>query len=230
MKNAFYHTVALLTTAIVTLAILMLISGCRRDQRELVADARAGAQAYQAEREPAKRALIADGLAATIIAASEEIPSLPIPKQTPAEIMSDPVSYADAGKEAQADPPPYVPADQPAPRPSPIAILSDIGATALRIGAWCAIAGAVALLLRFVPWWGIGSIFSWGPLSTLAGMSFSLGSFATVTGAATMWLADYLWIVVLVSVVSGIGVAFYHRREIRKAWVGIRSKVSKERK
>jgi hypothetical protein len=210
---------------------LVLIPGCTsRRQVELVADARAGAQALQAEQDPGKRALIAAGLAATVIAATEQVPDLPKPKATASEIRSDPAAFAKAAEKAQADPPPFVPADQPPPRgPGPVAILSDIGARALSIGAWAALAGVVALLLRFVPWWGIGTLFSWGPLSTLAGLSASTGTFATVAGAAAMWMADYLWIVVLVSVVAGIGVAVYHRADIRKIVLRVREQAKKNK-
>jgi hypothetical protein len=181
----------------------------------MLADARAGSQAYQAEVDPAKQAVIATGLASTVIAATANVPSLPPPAMTAQQIQADPAAYAKSGEKAQANPPPYVPDDQPAPRPGPADILRDIGEQALRWGTWAAIAGIVALLLRFVPWWGIGAIFSWGPLSTIAGLSASLGSAATVTGTAAMWLSGYLWLVVAAVALSAVGVAIFHLPALR---------------
>jgi hypothetical protein len=200
------------------LASLGLLFGCAsRSQIELAADARAGAQAYQAEADPAKQAVIATGLASTVIAATDDIHKLPPPAMTPQQIQADPAAYAAAGADAQADPPPYIPIEQPGPpKPGPADILREIGEQALRWGTWAAIAGLVAMLLRFVPWWGIGAIFSWGPLSTIAGLSASLGSAATVTGTAAMWLSDYLWIVVAAVALSAVGVAIFHLPSLRQ--------------
>lgn len=208
-----------MSRALIILAMLVVFAGCAaRHQLEEVADAAAGAKAYQAEADPVKRATIAIGLAAHVLAATANVPGLPAPALTSAEIQADPDAYADAGLEAQEDPPPFVAEDQPAPGPSPSTILREIGATALRWGAWGAIAGIVALLLRFVPWWGIGAVFSWGPLTTIAGVSASIGSFSTIAGSAAMWMADYLWIVALVTALSAAGVAAFHWPQIRKAW------------
>ena len=198
--------------AILIAIAIACASGCgARTQRQVTADTRAAAQAAATMPDGPARAALYEAIGRSVLALTDNLPGLPSPTWSPAEIAADPEEFIEATSESAAKPPAYeAPPNTGPPRPGPADILREIGEQALRWGTWAALAGIVALLLRFVPWWGIGAVFSWGPLATLAGLSASLGSFATITGSAAMWLADYLWIVVLAVVVSGVGVAIFH--------------------
>jgi hypothetical protein len=216
---------------IVVLALLMaaalVLSGCGdRSQLQVISDTRAGAQAYQKAKTPDQRAKIADGVMAGTLAATDHMDLLS-PTWTPDQILADPAPFLAAANASAADPPPYVAPQIDPPGPSPADILRGIGAKALHWGAWAALAGIVALLLRFVPWLSIGAIFAWGPLSTVAGLAASIGSFATVVGSAAMWLADWLWLVVLIAVAAAVIVALFHWPQIRRAWAKARAHITK---
>lgn len=156
---------------------------------------------------------------AQILAALDDYPLLPKSKHTPAEIVADPGAYASDAAAALESPPVHEPdPNVTPPGQSPGQIMRDIGSRALTWGMWGAIAGMVALLLRFVPIWGIGAIFSWGPVARLAGIAASTGSLATIVGSATMWLADYLWLIVLITVLGVVGVAVFHLFGFDKRW------------
>lgn len=192
--------------------VIALLSGCGyRSQLQVIADTRAAAQAAAAMPDVPARARLYEAIGRSVVAMTENLPGLPEPTWTPEEIAAEPDSFIEETTNTAAEPPKHEPVAPPEPpRPGPADILREIGEQALRWGTWAALAGIVALLLRFVPWWGVGAFFSWGPLATIAGLSASLGSFATITGSAAMWLADYLWIVVLSVAVSGVGVAVFH--------------------
>lgn len=193
------------------LAIVILLSGCgSRSQLQVAADTRAAAQAAAATPDGPARARLYEAIGRSVVAMTEDVPGLPEPTWTPDQIKADPEPFIEATAKTVANPPKHEAKPLDPPSPGPADILREIGEQALRWGTWAALAGIVALLLRFVPWWSVGAFFSWGPLATISGLSASLGSFATITGSAAMWLADYLWVVVLAVVVSGVGVAIFH--------------------
>lgn len=210
--------------------VVLVIAGCgARTQRQVTADTRSAAQAAASMPDGPARSALYEAIGRSVLAATDNLPGLPSPSWSPAEIAAEPSPFIKATAESVAHPPAYeAPPSTGPPRPGPADILREIGAKALACGAWCALAGIVALLLRFVPWWGIGAVFSWGPLATLAGLSASLGSFATVAGSAAMWLASYLWVVVLVCVIAAAGVAWFHRKDLARVWRKAVSPFSKD--
>lgn len=210
------------------LAGLLLLVGCGRRQAQDLADAKAGAMAYQQEPDQERRAQIATGVTGHILAGLDQYPMLPPPTLTPTQIRSDPLAYAVAGEQAQADPQPYRPEDHPAPvppTPGPIDRLAAYGDLLLRWGMIVGgIAGALVLGLALAKTLGIGA-GTWllrlllspviAPVLRLAAL---WGTGAAVVGAALTWLAAWWWAVLLVAVVVGVVVAWVHWHDIRAWW------------
>lgn len=219
--------------AILTVAILLL-AGCGRSQVDDLANAKAGAVAYLQEHDPVKRALIAQGAMAYLLAGLESYPLLPKPDKTPAEIRADPAAYAAAGEEAQADPQLYVPEHHEQPKPKPPGILDRLRSaagtlldTGLMIGAICAVAAVVFWLADWLKWVPTGWVgFVWRIASSfapLARIGATWGAASASIGAALTWLADWWWAVALVAVAALGVVAWTHWRQIR-VWLARRRK------
>lgn len=190
----------------ICILLVLALAGCGRHLPECISDLGAGATAYHQETDPARKATIADGLAAGILGVTSHIPALPDPEMSPEAIRSDPSSYRDAMMDVQADPPQYeLPAPPP---PSPVDQLTQIGSTMV---FWGGILGAVALVFLIVsctPW---GAVLL--PFVGIIRMAVSAGTASAIVGAAMVWLAPYLWWVVALCV---IGVAYYHRKGLMK--------------
>lgn len=186
--------------------LIVLLSACGRTLPGYISDLHAGAIAYQQEPDPARKAVIADGLAAGIIGVTSNIPALPYPEMSPDAIRADTSAYRDAMMDVQEDPPPYeLPAPPP---PSPVDQLTQIGSTMVK---WGGILGAVALVFLIVsgtPW---GAVLL--PFVGIIRIAVSAGTASAIVGAAMVWLAPYLWWVVALCV---IGVAYYHRKGLMK--------------
>lgn len=189
-----------------SILLLLVFTGCDRTLPESIANLNAGAVAYQQETDPAKKSVIADGLAAGIVGVTENMPALPEPGMPPAAIMEDPYEYRDMMTDVQESPPEYqLPSPPP---PNPVDQLTQIGSTMV---FWGGILGAVALVFLIVSCtpWGTG-------LARFAGilrLAVSTGTSSAIVGAAMVWLAPYLWWVVALCV---IGVAYYHRKGLMK--------------
>lgn len=191
---------------LVALILLIALAGCDRSLPEAIADLKAGAVAYQQESEPAKKAIIADGLAAGIIGVTENMPMLPEPVMGPEDIRSDPSEYRDAMMDVQSAPPEYkLPAP---PTPDPVNVLTEIGNT---MTFWGGILGALSIVLWLASLTPYGAFLS-------AGVSFirlgiSIGTASAMVGAAMVWIAPYLWVAV---VLTAAGMGYYHRKGIMK--------------
>lgn len=182
--------------------LLLIVSGCDRTLPEAIADLKAGAVAYQQEPDPAKKAVIADGLAAGIVGVTENMPTLPEPEMVPEDIRADPSEYRDAMMGVQDAPPEYLLPAPPA--PSPVDQLTQIGSTMVK---WGGILGAVALVFLIVsgtPWGGVLV-----PFVGIIRIAVSAGTASAIVGAAMVWIAPYLWWAVAIVL---IGVVSYHRK------------------
>jgi hypothetical protein len=204
------------------LLCVLLMSSCDRTSPETLADARAGAIAYQQEGDHGKRDAIGRGMAGHVLAATEGAP-LPQPAKTPDEIRADPADYANAGDAVHAKPPVYEPpAPPPKPGPSPADQLRELGRHVLW---WGGIAAAVGLALvgvglagRFLPLGWVANLVAGPIVAPLARVAASLGSASVVIGAAMSWLAAWLWAVVLAVVLVAAGLAWWHRKDLAAAW------------
>ena len=189
-----------------SILLLLALTGCSRALPGVISDLKAGAVAYQQEPNHSKKVVIADGLAAGIIGATANIPELPAPEMTPAEIQADPSEYRDAMLDVQEDPPEYkLPAPPP---PSPIGQLTQIGST---MTFWGGILGAISVVLMlasFTPW---GAFLSVG--ISFIRLGISIGTASAVVGAAMVWIAPYLWVAVAL---TAAGMGYYHRKGIMK--------------
>lgn len=189
---------------------LLCLSACSRSQLEVAADTRAGAIAYQAETDPAKRAVIADGIAAGVIATTENLPGLPDPEMTPDEIRSDPEVYRDDMLDQQEDPPEYEP---PPVGDRPADVLTEVGNTMTFWGAWV---GGIAALLLVVGAVGLGGAVLASPMViSIIRVAASMGTGSAIVGSGMVWLAPYWWAVVAL---VALGIGFYHRKGLMKYW------------
>lgn len=188
---------------------LLCLSACSRSQLEVAADTRAGAVAYQAETDPAKRAVIADGIAAGVIATTENLPGLPEPEMTPDEIRSDPSSYRDDMMDAKEDPPAYEP---PPSGERPADQLTDIGNTMTFWGGWAGALSVLLLLVGLTPW---GAWLRFPAILGIIRLGASLGTGSAIIGSGMVWLAPYWWAVVAL---VALGIGFYHRKGLMKYW------------
>lgn len=201
------HALTLLGVAIMAGGLL---SSCgSRDHAQVIADARAAAQAIQQTVSPEGRAAIASGLAAQVIAATEAIPGLPHPSLSPAAIVAQPAEYAAQAAKDQEAPPAYgMPkpaADAP---PSPLALLlakwgermtmygSAILGFCLLVLLACMIPAVRLFVGRFVEW-----------LDELA----IAGLVLLLLGASLRWLGAHTWVIYTVGAAVLITYAIRHR-------------------
>jgi hypothetical protein len=204
--------------------VVMLLGGCGTERQvQALADAKVGAEAYRAESDPAKRAVIAAGMADAILGGLANYPGLPSPSATVSELQADPGSYAASCATYAADPPPFNPGDLPSPPgPTPPSRLAEIGDAVLTWGGIALALGAVLSLVGLASKWfplgWVGSVLTSPILAPLTRLATSLGGCGVIVGAALSWLSAWLWAVVLACVLAGAGAAIYHRRGIVKAW------------
>jgi len=210
-----------LGVVLVTLGIVLLPLGCKgRYWSQRAADIRAAAQAAGQAQDQTTCDRILRALAADVLALTASMPGLPASTWTPAEIAADPEPYASA----TADPAPAYqpPAPPKPPGPSPAERLRQLGDRILVWGGIAAAVGAALLLVgaagRFLPLGWVGSLIASPVVSPLARLAASLGGASVAIGAAMSWLADWLWLVVLVCAMASAVVAWVHRRGLISAW------------
>lgn len=218
MMDACNRYAGIIVIVALLLAGLIILSSCGgHRQVQHLADAKAGAMAYQQESDPARRAQIADGVIAHLLAGLENYPLLPKPTRTPAEIRADPLAYAQAGAAAQADPPPYEPDDHLQPEVKPPGVLARLRSVAGTMLDWGMIAAAIGGVV-----WGayvVASWLGWSPAGLLwriissvgvpvARIAALWGSGSAILGAAGIWLADWWWVVLLI-VIAVVGVVVW---------------------
>ena len=192
----------------VLVGFLLALSACGRSQLELIPDARAGAQAYQQETDPVKREQIANGLATLVIAATENIPALPDPGMTVAEIRADPAEFVEQAQDAAEEPPPYEGMPVEAPRPSDQ--LTGIGSTMVTVGGWTGAIAIVLLLVSLTPW---GAWLRIAGVASVIRLIASTGTGSALVGSAMVYLAPYWWLAVAL---VALGIGFYHRKGLMK--------------
>lgn len=211
---------------IVMLAALALC-GCGQSQRQVISNARAGAQAYLKATDPGVKAKIAEGLAKNVIAATADIPNLPEPKMTPDEVIADPDEYCDYALEAYEGPPKFD-LVAPKPTPSPWTFFEMLGNETMEWGSIIAIVGLVVMLLG----WCVGK-FGWGGLlfkliaspliAPIARVAAALGGLASAVGAAILWLMTYWWVAALL-LLAGLGwFAIVHHKDVARCIEWIKS-------
>jgi hypothetical protein len=202
------------------LAVLALASCGDRAWPQRAADLRAAALAAGQAKDATTCDRILRALAADVVALTATMPGLPAPTWTPDEITADPEPYA----ASTADPAPAYqpPAPPKPPGPSPAERLRQLGDRVLVWGGIAAAIGAALLLVgvagRFLPLGWVGSLVASPVVAPLARLAASLGGASVAIGAAMSWLADWLWLVVLVGVLTGVVVAWFHRRGLAAAW------------
>lgn len=206
---------------LVTLGIVLLMLGCGdRAWPQRAADLRAAAQAAGQATDPTTCDRILRALAADVLALTASMPDLPAPTWTPAEIAVDPEPYAAAATEPAPAYQPPAPPKQPG--PTPAERLRQLGDRILVWGGIAAAVGAALLLVcvagRFLPLGWVGSLLASPVVAPLARAAASLGGASVAIGAAMSWMADWLWLVVLVCFLAAGVVIYVHRRAIAAAW------------
>lgn len=215
------------TIVVVALLIALLCYGCTEDRKhmQVVADSRAAAELLSGSsvQDPALRDKIVKGLVLNVIAATSNIPDLPPPTAAPMAIAADPDSYLKSAEASAASPPPYVAEDIPRTGPSAPEIVRNIGRDLLYWSAWV---GCIGIVILVVGAFGMGGAALANPVVfTVIKLAASMGSAGMVVGGAMTWLADYFWLVVLACTLSAIGVAIYHRHDIRNGVNKLRAKL-----
>jgi hypothetical protein len=211
----------------ILLACVLAVTGCDRSQVQDLADAKAGAMAYQQESDPAKRATIADGVVAHLLAGLEQYPLLPNPSASPTEIRSDPAAYATSGAKAQADPMPYVPEHHEQPKPKPPGFWERLRSS----GSWLMDSGILIGAICGVVWlmFAIAGWLKWAPTGILWRVASSMfppiarigtlwGGASAALGGALTWLADYWWAVTMIAMAVGVVVLWDHWRQVKAWW------------
>jgi hypothetical protein len=199
----------MLSWALIALALVWLCGCSSRQQLQVIADLRAEATAYQQTVEPAVRAQIADALAADVLAATADMPSLPKPTVSPAQIVADPAPIVARAEKSQEAPPAYEP-----PGPPPRNLVRE---ELERWGTWAMRAGGVLLALA-----ALGFFLGFWPVTTLIGAiglivrpwideAVILGAASICGGAALTWLADRTWIIHAVTIGTFVLVAIRYR-------------------
>lgn len=212
---------------IAVILCMLVLAACDRTQVQDLADAKAGAMAYQQESDPAKRALIADGVIARLLAGLEQYPLLPKPSSTPAQIRADPTAYAASGAQAQADPQPYVPEHHKQPEPKSPGFwerLRKSGAwlmdSGMLIGAVCGVIWLMFAVAGWLKWAPAGML--WRVASAvfppIARIGTLWGGASAALGGALTWLADFWWAVALIALATGGVVLWDHWRQVKAWW------------
>jgi len=194
--------------AMVFLLVILTLTGCgSRSQTQIVADIRAEAQAYQVASTPAIAKAIADALAADVIAATAQIPDLPTPTHAVHEIIADPAIMEDPAKDAQADPPPYVPPTVVTPDPTP-ALFVEFGTWVLRLG----MAGITLSILAF-------AVSKWVPVlgafTSIIEEVFILSALGCLIGVGLIWTGRNTWVLYL-TIAGFVALQVYN---YRAAWL-----------
>ena len=199
MKNVRNASIVFFTIAV--------LFGCGHRQAQVIADARAGAQAYQQAPSDAQT-VIADSVAQNVIAATENIPDLPKPTQTPSEILASPSDYAKQAKVAAHSPPLY---DPPSPviKATPILVreLESFGTWLIRIGEWTI---AASLLIIGLSMWPIVSPFL-SIVRPFMGEASVLGCLSLLIGAGLSWLGEHPWVIYVTGGLALIVAAIRYR-------------------
>lgn len=207
-----------MTVRLALVLLCCMLAGCgARPQRQVIADTRAASRAAASMPDGPARAALYEAIGRSVLALTDNLPGLPSPTWSPAEIAADPEEFIEATAESAAKPPAYeAPPNTGPPRPGPSDILREIGNTMLRLGAWVGGIGSIVLLIAAL---GLGgSLLALPFVLPVVRLAASLGTASVVVGAAMSWLAAYLWAVVLVCVLAAAGVAWFHRKGLIRAW------------
>jgi hypothetical protein len=163
----------------------------------VISDIKAGASAANICQDAPKREAILSALVANILSATADMPGLPAPTQTTAEIAAYPVTYVDMAKASQQNPPPYEPNGAIPKENAIVAILTRYG-TWILSGALVGLTVAGAALVLSV-WCAFLK-----PLqSALADALVSFG-IAALFGASFLYLGAHPWIL---AIMVGVGIA-----------------------
>src|SRR6185369_16935737 len=214
----------------------LVLTGCGpRKWAQDAADANAGAEAFQSAdqpgADPAKLLEIARGVVAHVRSVLANLPSLPKPTHSPAQIQADPAAYHTAGVEAQEKPAPY--AAPPPPAPADPTFADRLRAWGDRFAHWGLMVGGIGGALSLLGW--VYGLFGWTFLGWVGRLLFapfltpvfrlaaSLGGASAAIGAALLWLADWWWAIVLVAVAVGVAVALFHLKDLRRIGERVRT-------
>lgn len=114
---------------------------------------------------------------------------------------------------------------QPTPPPTVAEQIRSIGSTVLWWGSIGAILGVVVRAVLFAsglawlggPVGGIVSVIARVPgIAGIGTLLAQAGAVAAACGAAAIWLADHIWLVVLSCVAAGLAWAWVHRAFLRR--------------
>lgn len=220
--------------AIILLGIILAACG-GRGQLQVLSDAKAGAQAYRKASDPKVRAELAEAVIENLLAGLEHEDLLPPPTEQPDAILVDVGAYAAAAAASLEKPPT---------KETPKAVGGSgetghpLSGVLEEIGYWCAWAGGGILGLATLGWvlWLIpythkaaDDLLEWIEGATVVGAA-ALGF-----SYACYWLADNLWVVGVVALLTITVVAIRTRKlwvpVVRKLWAGtVRVSVGKVKK
>ncbi len=210
MKNKWARLMPLALTLLawVVIGVLaVLLVGCgSRSNTQIVADLKAKAEAYQRAPNEGIAKVIADAIAADIMAATAFIEDLPKPSMSVPDILAHPEKALDEAEDSQEDPPPYVPPKVATPDPTP-EIFIEFGTWVLRIG----MAGVSLTILAFAA----TRLFGVKLLGSLVEEVFILSALGCLIGVGLIWTGRNTW-VLYATILGFVALQVYN---YRAAWL-----------